>query len=76
MAKTYKHLFERVVSFENLWLAYRKARRGKRYAIPAAHFDLNAEESVLCLRDELASGAWRPGAYRNFYIYEPKTPAR
>ena len=72
MAKTYKRLFESVVSFENLWLAWKKARRGKRYAPSAAQFDLAAEEGLLQLQEELASGAWTPGAYRNFMIHEPK----
>lgn len=28
--KTYKHLYPQIVSFENLYLAYREAARGKR----------------------------------------------
>jgi len=28
--KTYKHLYPQVVDFENLYLAWRKARKGKR----------------------------------------------
>jgi RNA-directed DNA polymerase len=72
MAKTFKNLYEQVASFENLWLAYRKARRGKRYGVPAASFDRHAEESVMQIQKELISGCWTPGNYRNFYIYEPK----
>jgi hypothetical protein len=29
--KTYKHLFERISSFENLYIAYLRARKGKRF---------------------------------------------
>lgn len=39
MAKTFRNLFTELTSFENLWDAYRKARRGKRYKEPAAWFD-------------------------------------
>ena len=28
--KTYKHLYRRIGAFENLYAAFRKARRGKR----------------------------------------------
>ena len=36
MPKRYKHLFEQVVSLENLFAAARKAMRGKRGKLPAA----------------------------------------
>lgn len=72
MAKTFKHLFPHVVEFENLWLAYTKARRGKRNAPPAARFDANAGENLLELKEELVEGRYRPGAYHHFYIHEPK----
>jgi retron-type reverse transcriptase len=72
MAKTYRHLWSQVIAFENLWLAYQKARRGKRYGEPAACFDLNAEENILLLQRELTEQAYRPGAYHHFYIHEPK----
>ena len=35
MPKRYKHLFEQVVSLENLFAAARKAMRGKRGKLPA-----------------------------------------
>jgi hypothetical protein len=72
MAKTFRHLYERVVSFENLWLAYRKARRGKRYKVPAAWFDMEVERNVLALQKELVEKTYRPGGYHHFYVYEPK----
>jgi hypothetical protein len=28
--KTYKHLYEKICDFENIYLAWRKARKGKR----------------------------------------------
>ena len=36
MPKRYKHLFEQIVSLENLFAAARKAMRGKRGKAPAA----------------------------------------
>jgi retron-type reverse transcriptase len=72
MAKTFRHLYEEVVSFDNLWLAYCKTRRGKRYQEPAACFDMDAGENLIQLQRELTAKTYRPGAYRHFYIYEPK----
>ena len=69
---TYTNLFEQICSFENLYLAYRKARKGKRGKASTASFEFNQEEELLCLRDELQAGEWRPGAYHSFYIHDPK----
>jgi len=59
--KSYKHLFDEVVSFRNLSRAYRKARRGKRDKPEVIRFDLRQEEEIICLEQELRSGAYRPG---------------
>lgn len=72
MAVTFRHLFPRVIAFENLWGAYQKARRHKRYKEPAAHFALRADEHLLVLQTELRDKTYRPGHYHHFYIHEPK----
>lgn len=65
-------LFDQFCSFENLYLAYRKARKGKRGKASVAGFEYNQEEQLVQLQEELSSGMWRPGKYANFYIHEPK----
>ena len=37
--KTYRHLYPRIWAWDNLHLAYRKARKGKRGKRPAAEFE-------------------------------------
>jgi RNA-directed DNA polymerase len=64
-------LFERLASFRNLHGAAMKARRGKRFTDGTARFHLNLAKNLVRLRDELRSGAYRPGPYRTFTIYEP-----
>ncbi|MFC2171664.1 reverse transcriptase domain-containing protein [Acidobacteriota bacterium] len=70
--KRAKNLFAHVVSFDNLWKASRKARRRKRMRASTASFEFNLEEELLRLHGELTEGQWRPGPYRQFFIYEPK----
>jgi retron-type reverse transcriptase len=70
--KTYKNLFPEVASFGNLHSAWRKARRGKRSRPDVLRFDFNQESEILALERELQEGTYRPGAYRNFVIHEPK----
>jgi len=66
------NLFEKIVSFENLLLAARKAQRGKRFKNEVLAFNRRLEENLLRLRDALRCGDYAPGAYRTFEIYEPK----
>ncbi len=70
--KTYRHLYPRVWDFENLYLAYRKARKGKRGREPAADFERVQDDELLRLQEELRSKTYCPGPYRSFYIHEPK----
>jgi RNA-directed DNA polymerase len=72
MAKTFKHLYPQVCSWENLHLAWRKARKGKRGKEPAAAFEFDLESNLIELQRELAAKVYRPGSYRSFYIHDPK----
>ncbi len=66
------NLWERLISFENLYAAYRKAIRGKRQRRDVARFIVHAEDELLRLHEELRDQTYQPGAYRTFYIYEEK----
>ncbi len=70
--KTYKNLYPQIISFENLYLAYRQARKGKRDREVVANFEFDLESNLLCLQQELTSLTYEPGQYQNFYIFEPK----
>lgn len=72
MAKTYRHLYPTVCSFENLYLAWRKARRGKRGQPEVAAFEVDLARNLFALQDELRDKTYTPGAYHSFYIHEPK----
>ena len=65
-------LFAQICSFENLFLAYRKARKGKRGKTQVGTFEFNQEDELLQLQEELTSKTWTPGAYHSFYIHDPK----
>ena len=59
-------------SWENLCTAFRKAAKGKRGRSAAATFEYHLEDNLIQLQDDLAAEAYRPGAYTNFTIHEPK----
>ena len=65
-------LFERVISFQNLLAAAHRAQRGHRKKAGPAEFHFHLERNLLTLHDELVSDAYQPGAYRMFWIRDPK----
>lgn len=70
--KRHKHLFEKIVSFDNLLEAFYKARKGKRDKPAVAAFEFNLERELFRLQGELESKRYRPGAYTTFLVYDPK----
>lgn len=64
--------FEKVWSFENLYRAYRKARRGKRWKGAAAKFEVNLLEALNLLSYQLKTKTYRLSPYNTFEVFEPK----
>lgn len=72
MAKTYKNLWPQITSFENLHLAYMKARRNKRFKPDVLRFSANLEENLCGIQQSLLDKSYRTSPYYAFYVYEPK----
>jgi retron-type reverse transcriptase len=70
--KTHKNLYPQITDFANLYLAYRRARRGKRDRVAVASFEYDLERNLFELQDELRTHTYAPGGYTNFTIHEPK----
>jgi RNA-directed DNA polymerase len=73
LPKTYKKLYSKICSFENIHDAYLKARRCKRYRNEVLMFSNNLEDNLINLRKELINKTYNTGTYKTFYVYEPKT---
>lgn len=65
-------MYDRLTSWDNLLLAYRKASKGKRGHGAVAAFEYRLEDNLLALQDELQAQSYRPGRYASFTIHEPK----
>ncbi len=70
--KTYKNLFDKIISFENLLLAHKRAKKGKRFKKTVADFDLRLESNLFDLQKELASHTYQPQGYTTFYVFDSK----
>ncbi len=71
--KTYKNLYEKTCSIENLVSAFRKARKGKSKKDYVISFEKNLGKNIRLLRDELKSKTYKPHMLKKFIIRDPKT---
>ena len=70
--KRYNHLYDKIISFENLLLASRKARKGKRFRSSTARFEFQLEKNLITLMQHLSNKTYEPGGYTDFFIYDRK----
>lgn len=70
--KTHNNLFEKICTFENLHLAYLKARKCKRYRSEILKFSYDMEENLLNLQEELLCQTYQHGGYREFIVCDSK----
>jgi hypothetical protein len=70
--QTYNNLFTCVTTFENLHLAFKKAASGKLGRFSCAEFSYRREKELLLLQEELISGEYVHGEYRDFTVRDPK----
>jgi RNA-directed DNA polymerase len=71
--KTHKKLYDKLCSKENLYLAYRKARKGKSKKASVIEFEDNLEENLNKLQEELLNLTYKPLPLKRFVIRDPKT---
>lgn len=70
--KTYKNLYNKMTTFENLELAYRKAKRNKKKSDEMLQFMYQWEKHLWDIKEELETGIYQPGDYSSFRISYPK----
>ena len=71
--KTYKKLYEKLYSTENLNSAFRKARKGKSKKDYVIDFELDLERNIGLLQRDLKLGKYIPTKLKKFIIRDPKT---
>ena len=65
-------MFDAITGWDNLGRAYRLAAFGKRKTVSVAVFEHQLADRLIALQCELRLKTYRPGAYRHFFIHEPK----
>lgn len=64
--------FEKVIDFNNMYKAFRKAKCGKGYKKSSARFNLSALDGINTLISQLQDKTYRVSGYSEFKVYEPK----
>ena len=70
--KSYRNLYPQVWEYENLYRAYRRARKGKRSKVSVADFEQVQDDELFAIQNELRECTYQPGVYHNFLIHDPK----
>ena len=70
--KTYKGLWEKLITEENFEEAYRKSIKGKQRRSDVRKFNRNLEENLRRVRQTVIDGTFHTSEYREKKIYEPK----
>lgn len=71
--KTFNRLFTKLCSLENLLLAFKKARKGKKKKWYEKEFESNLYNELAKLKIELETHAYKPKLLKRFIIRDPKT---
>lgn len=71
--KSYSHLYNQIISFENLILAWQKARKRKTKKLYVIKFEQELFYNLLALHYELKYQTYLPRPLKSFIICDPKT---
>ena len=71
-SKTELYSYSKIYDIDNLYAAFLSASKGKRNKKAIYEFERNLGKNLIDLSNELKNKTYKPSAYRNFMIYEPK----
>jgi len=71
--KTYKNLYQKLCGYDNLHLAFNKARKHKTQKQYVIDFQKNLKNNLLQLRADLLFHSYKPKPLETFILRDPKT---
>ncbi len=67
-----RKIFHKIISIENLFLAWDEFKKGKRQKPDVQKFEYNLEDNIFQLYRELKTKTYQHSNYKSFYIQDPK----
>jgi RNA-directed DNA polymerase len=71
--KTYNNLYKKIISYDNLVLAWQNARKGKTKKNYVTEFEKDIKKNLMDLHIELKNGTYKPKPLVTFILRDPKT---
>lgn len=65
-------MFEKIISLENLFVAWTEFKKEKANKEDVADFEINLEDHIFKLHEDLKSETYRHGEYFSFFVHDPK----
>jgi retron-type reverse transcriptase len=72
LMKRHGNLWSKIITTENIALAYKKARKGKGWQHKVQNFEKNLEDNLENIRQSLIEKSFTTSEYRVKEVYEPK----
>ena len=66
------NVFEKIISLDSLFLAWKEFKKGKTSKPDVQEFEFNLEENIFQLHDDLKNKGYKHGPYVAFYVRDPK----
>lgn len=66
------NIFDKIISLENLFLAWDEFKKGKRSKNDVQRFSYSLEDNIFQLHRELKARTYRHSSYKSFYVQDPK----
>jgi retron-type reverse transcriptase len=65
-------MFNKIISLENLFFAWKEFKRGKMHKRDVENFALDVEDHIFALHEDLKHGIYCHSPYTAFYVRDPK----
>lgn len=72
MVKRYGNLWEKITSFENIELAYKKAKKKKSKYTAVKKIKINEKQNLEIIRQSLLNKTFKTSHYTEKRVFEPK----
>lgn len=72
MSSIFNHSYNDIISIENLLLAWKEFKKGKKSRVDVQIFERNLMSNILLLHEELVTKVYKHGEYFAFNISDPK----
>ena len=65
----YGHLFDKIITFENMYESYLEARKGRKLKPEILRAGRNIEKTIREMQRQLRDGTWKSDRYNEFVCY-------